>query len=82
MSHTPGPWETSSINGRVVMAGATKVATANNTSPPPVAWHNARLIAAAPDMFYIIAGIAAVVAEDSHWGKRIAEVIKKIEGEA
>lgn len=49
-SHTLGPWKTSTANGRFVMAGAMKVATATNTAQPPHAWANAKLIAAAPDL--------------------------------
>lgn len=50
MQHTPGPWMGHSKNGRIVMAGDTKVATAERTVNPPEAFTNAKLIAAAPEL--------------------------------
>jgi hypothetical protein len=97
MSHTPGPWVAVDYEGHKhdnAWAGSIASESGDVVYDGPFSFWalkgnghqqakaNARLIAAAPQMFDILAGIAAVVADDSHWGKRIAEVMKKIEGEA
>lgn len=75
-----GPWTLNKKNGRLIMSGDVKVATAEKiVSDPPMSWRNARLIAESPEMYYILCGIAAVTVEDSHWGKKIKEVLDRIE---
>lgn len=56
--HTPGPWTVNKRNGRLVMAGEIKVATAERyAAEQPMAWHNAKLIAAAPEMLELLSGL-------------------------
>jgi hypothetical protein len=54
IDHTPGPWMAHSRNGRIIMAGDTKVATAERTV-------NASLIAAAPDLLEACKAVAETI---------------------
>jgi len=51
-NHTPGEWTKHPQNGRVIMCGETKIATAHTfgLANQSEAWANANLFTAAPDM--------------------------------
>ena len=84
MSHTPGPWKQSIDNGRVIESGRTKVAIASPTSPPPVAWANAKLIAAAPDLLRLLQESVSTLADTRRpiedWLNEARETIRKANG--
>jgi len=58
-------WTTSKANGRIVVdANGNKVATASATPKQPAkAWHNAKLIAAAPELLDACAAAASAISE-------------------
>ena len=82
--HTPGPWTVAPKNGRVIMAGESKIATAFKDSvDPPVSWVNAQLIAAAPEL---LAACEAFIAANNQCGASLAfvmaqQAVRKATGE-
>jgi hypothetical protein len=81
--HTPGPWLQSIDNGRVIQAGRTKIAVASPTTPPPTAWANAKLIAAAPEMLDFARAVVRYAGNsgDDYLADKAREVIAKATGE-
>ena len=81
-NHTPGPWKTNyrrvtPVDGK--QDGTDDICHVYGDEDTETA--NARLIAESPEMYYILAGIAAAIDPDSHWGRKIKEVMDRIEGE-
>lgn len=67
MNHTPGPWTQSVKNGRIVMSGEVKVATAERSAGSgSTAWDNARIISAAPDLLAACKATLLLLRENGH----------------
>lgn len=77
--HTPGPWVQHKKNGRVIVAGEVRIATAANTSNPPVAWRNASVIAEAPEMLQLLEDSCFSIGGD--WRKKRDDLLARIHRE-
>jgi hypothetical protein len=78
--HTPGPWEVREVDGLFAIAHRDGWVLDSNDEQQDRA--DAKLIAAAPDMFEVIKRFATVdwmgEAEISMWVKKCREIMRKI----